>query len=200
MSAPAETEAALFDVRAGEAPDHLLYVDIPSLRGTDASIRVSDTLSIIGWAIAAGGVESIVVAVDGNGVIEGRHGLRRPDVAAAHPQLPDALLSGYIAQLPSKALTPGDHLVTVTLRDRKGGTTAVDFRVVVDHTASARGKLRREMPLAELQLKRTLLPPKARAARFTIVLPFSTKLVSGKTSASFSIDTGPRLKPPSLSI
>ena len=93
------------------------------------------------------------------------------------------------AQLPSKALTPGNHLVTVTLRDRKGGTTAVDFRVVVDHTASARGKLRREMPLAELQLKRMLLPPKARAARFTIVLPFSKYSREGVARARRTLES-----------
>jgi ADP-heptose:LPS heptosyltransferase len=189
VSAPAETEAALFDIRAGEAPDHLLYVDIPSPRGTEARMGVSETLSVIGWAVAAAGVDSIVVAVDGNSVIEGRHGLRRPDVAAAHPRLPDALLSGYIAQLPPKALTPGDHLVTVTLRDRKGGTTAVDFRVVVDHTASARGKLRRQIPLAELQLKRTLLPAKARAPRFVIVLPFSKYSREGVARARTTLES-----------
>src|ERR1700722_1135042 len=191
VSAPAETEAALLDVRAreAEAPDHLLYVDIPSPRGTQAWIRVSDTLSIIGWAIAAAGVDSIVVAVDGNSVIEGRHGLRRPDVAAAHPQLPDALLSGYIAQLPPKALTAGEHLVTVTLRDRKGGITAIDFRAVADHTAPARGKLRTNMPLAELQLKRTLLPAKARAPRFAIVLSFSKYSREGVARARRTLES-----------
>lgn len=155
----------------------LLYVDVPGVVGGRAVEPVRGNLSLIGWAAADAGIESIDILLDGARVISARHGLRRPDVAAAHPSLDGAMLSGYAAHLPSKALPIGSHLITVSARDRLGSVTKSEFRIEVETAAEDRGPwaLRRKMSQAELNLKSAVFRDLPREPQFHILLALSAR-------------------------
>lgn len=177
----AEREPAALNqsARRGEkslnlATANLLFVDVPTIVNGRAIAPIkSGGLSVIGWALADAGVQAIEVALDSQRVIGARHGLRRPDVAAVYAGREGALLSGYAAHVPPKALPIGEHRVTVTLHDRDGRQSQLQFRIDVEQHESGSGpwQLRRRMPYSEVLLKRLLLRQKASCFHFIMPAP-----------------------------
>lgn len=161
---------------APDASDNILVLDIPRVVEGRAIAPIRGGLSVIGWALADAGVESIDVQLDGDRVIGARYGLRRPDVAAAHHSRAGALCSGYAAHLPSKALPAGSHVITLALHDRVGRVTRSKFRIEVEPSLEDRGpwRLRRKMPQAEVMLKRGVLEALDRHPEFQISVPLPT--------------------------
>jgi O-antigen biosynthesis protein len=152
---------------------NLLSLDIPRVVGGAVESPIRGGLSVIGWAIADTGVEKVDVALDGKRVATARHGLRRPDVAAAHPSREGSLLSGYAVHLPPKALTLGPHDVTVSMVDRAGNVASTGFRVVVQETPDVGGPwaLRVKMSQAEVDTKTDTLQRLGWRPTFRIAMP-----------------------------
>jgi O-antigen biosynthesis protein len=154
-------------------PDHRLHIDGPRLIDGAAEAPVRGNLEIGGWALARAGVAAIEIAIDGTPVAVADHGLRRLDLQAAFPDWTDALVSGYQALLPHRILPKGVHRVTVTLRDKAGGTTSTEFGINVEELSDAPGPwaLRRKMGQAEIDLGRRLLEGCGRDPVFAVLLP-----------------------------
>lgn len=155
---------------------NLLCLDAPkTLNGRVEAPLQGGGLSIVGWAIAEQGVESVEVAVDGKRVASAHYGLRRPDVATAHPSRNGALLSGFATHLPPKTVPPGAHRVSVSMRSREGQLSRIEFAVTVVEAPDAAGPsvLRRKMPQAEVDLKMDLLRRQKASPRFCVVLSAS---------------------------
>ncbi len=150
----------------------VLYVDIPRLNGGAADAPVHGGLSIVGWGLTGGGVGSVEIALDGVRVTSARCGLRRPDVVAAHPGRDGALLSGYAAHLPPKALAVGAHRITVTLLADAQPVRRVDFQIDVRQAADTRGpwSLRRKMSQAEVDVKLGWMSALGPAPHFSVAL------------------------------
>jgi ADP-heptose:LPS heptosyltransferase/GT2 family glycosyltransferase len=152
----------------------MLHMDIPHVVGGRVEAPVQGGLSIVGWCLGAGDSAGIDIAVDGIRVTSARCGMRRPDVAAAHPEREDSLLSGYAAHLPPKVLPVGDHQVTVSLRDRKGEVARLDFSIDVEKFAADRGPctLRRKVNQAAVDLQLSTLARLNCRPTFRVYLPF----------------------------
>jgi ADP-heptose:LPS heptosyltransferase len=142
----------------GRTSPGMLSIDIPRIVNGTADVSGRVGLSIVGWAVAEGPV-AIDVSVDGVRVAGARHGLRRPDVAAAHPDWTSALLSGFAVHLPPKALAAGRHQVAVSLRSGNECPARVEFLMEVPDAVSEGGPsaLRRRMTQAEVDRKLEML-------------------------------------------
>src|SRR5579864_6408891 len=107
--------------------DLQLHIDGPRLVGGAAAAPVRGNLEIGGWALAKAGVAAVAISIDGTPVATADYGLRRLDIEAAFTDRADALTSGYQVLLPHRVLPKGAHRVTVSLRDKAGGTTSTEF-------------------------------------------------------------------------
>jgi ADP-heptose:LPS heptosyltransferase/GT2 family glycosyltransferase len=159
--------------QSGETSPAMLCIDMPRIVDGAAVAAVRGGLSIVGWGIAAGGLAAVDIELDGKRIAAARCGLRRPDVAAAHPRAPHALLSGYAAHLPPKALTVGEHRITVSMRGATGQAGSLDFRIEVESAAEIPGPwaLRRAMPHAEVDFVLATLSRLKSRPGFRILLP-----------------------------
>ena len=139
--------------------DRELTLDTPVLVGGVMETPVRGNLEISGWALARTGVAAIEIAVDDQVLMAADYGLRRLDVLSAFPDWDDSLESGFLALVPQRMLPRGLRKITVTLRDKAGGTTNLEFRLVVEPPSAdaGPGALRRRMPAAEVDLGRRLL-------------------------------------------
>jgi ADP-heptose:LPS heptosyltransferase/GT2 family glycosyltransferase len=153
-------------------PDLRLHIDSPHLIGGAAEAPVRGNLEIGGWALAREGVAAIDIAIDGAPVARADYGLRRLDIQAAFPGWADALASGFQALLPHRIMPRGAHAVTVTLRDKAGGTTSSEFAIAVEEISDAPGPwaLRRKMGQAEIDLNRRILERFGRHPLFAVTL------------------------------
>jgi len=149
-----------------------LQIDSPKLAGGAALLPVRGGLRIEGWALARAGVASICTYIDNVESSEAYCGLRREDVAAAHTDWNDALLSGFGMSMPERRLSPGEHSVRVVLRDRLGRERSTTFTITVDSQAESSwpGALRTRMPAAEIQLDRLVLSSLGWAPRFELFM------------------------------
>lgn len=149
-----------------------LQIDSPKLAGGSALSPVRGSLRIEGWALARAGVASICAYIDNVESSEAYCGLRREDVAAAHADWNDALLSGFGMSMPERRLSPGQHSVRVVLRDRLGRERSTTFAITVDSSAESGwpGALRTRMPPAEIQLDRLVLSSLGWEPRFELYM------------------------------
>src|SRR5262249_10871245 len=129
------------------ASDRELTLDTPMLVGGLMGTPVRGNLEISGWALARAGVAAIEIAVDDQVLMAADYGLRRLDVLSAFPDWDDSLESGFLALVPQRMLPRGLRKITVTLRDKAGGTTNLEFRLVVEPPSAdaGPGALRRRM-------------------------------------------------------
>jgi hypothetical protein len=136
-----------------------LQLDAPTVIGGAMELPVRGDLEIAGWALARAGVAAIEIAIDGTPMATARYGVRRLDVRAAFPGWDNALSSGFLALVPNRVLSKGAHQVSVTLRDKTGGTASLEFRIQVEELAERSGpwSLRRKMAPAEIAIGRRIL-------------------------------------------
>lgn len=133
------------------------HIDRPEMPDPSAEFPIRGQLFVQGWALARDGVAAIDLAVDGEFVTSSQdYGLLRLDVAKGHPDWAGARQSGFTISVLARSLPQGKHFVRVSLRDRRGRTKAVDFRIKVTRDLEASG-LRRKVGRAELDMKERLL-------------------------------------------
>lgn len=124
------------------------YIDIPSDTGTDS---LSGSAPIVGWAIDDQGVDHIDFLVDsqivagaigrtGDSTALGQnasYGSTRPDVAAAFPDVPFALFSGFVANVDTTRFLDGIHVISVRVTDDSGVSQVIGTRTVqIENNAS----------------------------------------------------------------
>jgi ADP-heptose:LPS heptosyltransferase/GT2 family glycosyltransferase len=153
-------------------PDGLLSLDVPKCIDGVADMPIHSGLSIAGWALAREGVAAVEVSLDGQRAAVANYGIRRPDVAAAHADWKGALQSGYAAHIPARLLPAGRHAVTVSARDRAGGSASLQFAIEVKGLGDRLGpwSLRRKMSQAEVELQLALLDRLEWRPSFCVVL------------------------------
>ncbi|HEX6441412.1 MAG TPA: hypothetical protein VF007_04440, partial [Stellaceae bacterium] len=164
---------------AGDA-ERKLHLDTPNVIGGVMEMPVRGNLEISGWALARTGVERIEIAIDGRPLAVADYGLRRLDIQTAYPDWENSLASGYLCLLPHRLLPKGEHLVSVSMRDRAGKTVAIEFRIEIEALSESSGpwSLRRRMPQAQIDLDRRLLEQRQWNPLFHIVLPVKTDIES----------------------
>src|SRR5437867_8441708 len=112
------------------------FIDIPGpagVEGTDGPLPVS------GWAIDDEDVDHIDFLMDGQ-IVAGAVGrgrpstagyrTTRPDVAAAFPDVPNSLYSGFQANVDTSKLINGVHQLSVRVTDNRGASRVIGTRVV----------------------------------------------------------------------
>ena len=109
-----------------------LAIDEPRILQGRAIAVAKGKLSIQGWAIGLAGIASIRVEVDGVACGEAYCGVRRQDVARAHPDYPDALLSGFGYFVSPDLLSPGTREIRVTAADKQGREHSEAFSVTTE--------------------------------------------------------------------
>lgn len=151
----------------------MLSIDVPSPSERNAPISVDGNLAIIGWVLARTGRARLEVLVDGRPAGTAATGLRRPDVAQAFSDWPDALRSGFSAHVPAGALRPGARVVTVLARDPMGREASTAFRIDVTLPArvGAAWRLRSAVSPAEYRRVLALMPPQRVLPGFRLLLP-----------------------------
>ena len=102
-------------------------VDIP---GSDATYDAQGSFPVTGWATDTDGIKIIEVKVDGQTLQSAISGDERPDVSNAFPDLPQALFSGFIANIDTTRLTDGLHILTVEATDLRGLSKLLGRRVI----------------------------------------------------------------------
>ncbi len=109
---------------------------IGAFEGPADNAVLTGLVDVWGWAAdATAEIDSVILLVDG--VTPGRelgYGGERRDVAAAHPEIADALHSGFAAAIHTKNMTNGPHTLTVVARNEAGEETRFDKPVVVSNT------------------------------------------------------------------
>jgi hypothetical protein len=117
------------------------YIDIPSDSVTE---NASGSYPIVGWALDDQGIDHIDFLVDGQ-IVAGAigrisdpdvrpdnaaYGSTRPDVAAAFPDVPFALYSGFVANVDTTKLIDGSHVFSVRVVDDDGVSSNIGTRTV----------------------------------------------------------------------
>lgn len=110
------------------------FIDIPApgvVEGTDGPFPVS------GWAIDDEDVDHIDFMMDGQ-IVAGAvgrglpstaiYGTTRPDVAAAFPDVPNSLYSGFQANIDTSKLINGMHQLSVRVTDNLGASRVIGTR------------------------------------------------------------------------
>ena len=93
-------------------------------RPSDQAILRGVTI-VGGWAIAPDGVEKVSIYVDREFLAAALYGGERRDVQAAFPTEREALFSGFYAEIDTRLLPPGRHLLIIQVRSTKGATRDV---------------------------------------------------------------------------
>jgi len=107
-----------------------------------ATLTPSGKLTVGGWAMAPGGIASILVELDGIEVGSAAHGRPRPDVGRRFPDDPDANQSGFLLSLDlPRAPAQGAHTVTLRLTGRAGAQRVLEHPVVTQAIPGAAAAL-----------------------------------------------------------
>jgi hypothetical protein len=112
------------------------YIDIPGPAGLEGAIG---SFPIAGWAVDDVDIDHIDFLVDGR-IVAGAvgrgepstatYGTTRPDVAAAFPDVPLALYSGFIANIDTSQFINGIHVISVRATDTDGASRDLGSRRV----------------------------------------------------------------------
>lgn len=112
------------------------FIDTPGPAGLEGA---NGSFPVTGWAIDDVDIDHIDFLVDGQ-VVAGSvgrgepstaiYGTTRPDVAAAFPDVPLALYSGFVANVDTSQFINGIHNITVRATDNQGATREIGSRQV----------------------------------------------------------------------
>ncbi|MEX0880010.1 MAG: hypothetical protein WEB59_04665 [Thermoanaerobaculia bacterium] len=112
------------------------YIDIPHASGLEGA---NGSFPVAGWAVDDVDIDHIDFLVDGQ-IVAGAvgrgepssavYGTTRPDVAAAFPDLPLALYSGFSANINTTQFINGLHVLSVRATDNEGASRELGHRTV----------------------------------------------------------------------
>lgn len=117
------------------------YIDQPTEFAVEGA---NGSYPIVGWALDDQGIDHIDFLVDGQ-IVAGAigrldegdvrpqtatYGTTRPDVAAAFPDVPFALFSGFVANIDTTKLLNGQHIFSVRVTDDSAASHLIGTRTV----------------------------------------------------------------------
>ncbi len=102
-------------------------VDIPDGKGV---YNASGSFPVSGWASDTDGVQRVDVLIDDQVYQSAMYGDPRPDVGNTFPDFPDALFSGFVANVDTTRIVDGVHLLVVRATDRKGMSKMIGRRQI----------------------------------------------------------------------
>ncbi len=112
------------------------FIDIPGPAGLEGA---NGSFPVAGWAIDDVDIDHVDFLVDGR-VVAGavgrgepstaNYGSTRPDVAAAFPDVPLALYSGFVANIDTSQFINGIHVLSVQATDNEGASREIGTRRV----------------------------------------------------------------------
>ena len=108
------------------------YLTCDEPRPTDLTLR-SGNVTVRGWALAQGGVDSVQIQVPGISMIETRPSLPRPDVKKHHADLDKTGRAGFLVDLDSLELPNGRHTITLRLMSQGKAIRETRTAVQIDH-------------------------------------------------------------------
>ncbi len=166
------------DASLGPAPDpsaatrFRLEFDTPGLVGGAVPEPIGARLIITGWTLAVSGVASIDVLIDGQPAGTAHHGIPRQDVAAAVPDWPESLRSGFLFSCPARLLKAGPHEATLRVVARDGQVFGRGFAFTVRaDDADTRSGIRRRLSRAEFDLQMGVLERLRWRPTFRLLIP-----------------------------
>ena len=128
------TRNVIVDSSLNQAP--FGYIDIPDASGLEGA---NGSFPVSGWAVDDIDIDHIDFLVDGR-IVAGAvgrgepgtavYGTTRPDVAAAFPDLPLALYSGFSANINTTQFINGLHVLSVRATDSEGASRELGSRTV----------------------------------------------------------------------
>jgi hypothetical protein len=127
-------------------------IDVPG-RDPNKIESFSSVFPVVGWALDDSGIDHLDFLIDGQAVAgavccnelgtatpssasTAIYGSTRPDVLAAFPQVPNALFSGFGANIDSTAFLDGIHTLSVRATDIDGSSRVVSTRTFQISNAS----------------------------------------------------------------
>ncbi len=141
----------------GAASSIRFNIDEPALHDAHARETVGAMFTVGGWAIAPGGIDCVEITVDDRIPARAFYGARREDIAAALPELPDSLLSGFSLHVPTLGLAAGEHLVRVQVRSKDGDTESRSFAITCGAAALPWELIRPKLGQAEIDFNLAIL-------------------------------------------
>ncbi len=112
------------------------YIDIPGPAGVEGA---NGSFPVSGWALDNEDVDHIDFLMDGQ-IVAGAvgrglpstaiYGTTRPDVAAAFPDVPNSLYTGFQANIDTTKLVNGVHQLAVRVTDNLGASRVIGTRTV----------------------------------------------------------------------
>jgi ADP-heptose:LPS heptosyltransferase/GT2 family glycosyltransferase len=151
-------------------------IDLPKLVGDAAAEPLRGALTIVGWAVATGGLASVEVRVDGRSFGPAYIGVRREDLALAFPEHEEALFSGFAQTIPHKMIGEGHHIVQLVIRGKKGDVVERAFSLVSEPPADiAAASLRTRLPQTEVDLKLAVLRRQLYHPQFVVAVILADK-------------------------
>ena len=115
-----------------------ISLDTPRL--LDRPAEIAGAVAIEGWAHAEGGVEAVIVTVDGALQHEALRPIARPDLLAEHGS-EVALNAGFVSRLQGAECTPGRHSLTVVALGPDGAAAGVQGEFVARPSVAGDGEL-----------------------------------------------------------
>lgn len=107
-------------------PAGIGFVDIP----VEETLK-EPVVMLSGWALDPEGVSRVEAVLDGQTRFPLRHGIARPDVGAAHPDLPDSAQAGFEGRIDLSAHLSALHDLRVEVVNRRGQRSAIGKRTVI---------------------------------------------------------------------
>lgn len=101
-------------------------------KASDLALR-SGIITVRGWSVAQGGVDSIQIEVAGLPRIEVTPSIARPDVKKHHPDLDPTGRAGFAADFDSLALPNGRHPITLRLISKGKPIRETRTAIQIDH-------------------------------------------------------------------
>jgi ADP-heptose:LPS heptosyltransferase/GT2 family glycosyltransferase len=170
MAVPVEGQAPV----GGDENGIRVSIDAPAILSGAATSTVTSSLSINGWSLAEAGVAAVDIALDDQRITTAYYGIRRDDVAAAFPDRKDALLCGFAAVIPPRALARGPHKIGIWVRDKAGNAAPpLEFTIEVGQIAEEVGPwtLRTKLSQSEINLFQQQQLATGWEPAFNLILP-----------------------------
>jgi ADP-heptose:LPS heptosyltransferase/GT2 family glycosyltransferase len=182
-SSKGATQVARGVAREGAGREDIrLEIDAPKIVYGKFAHPVRRLLTVSGWAIAREGLASVEAYLDGAPVGAVARGARRLDIAAAYPDFPDTVSSGFALVLPRKVFTKSSHRLKICARDRRGQVKEIEVGVEIAPADrdEIREPLRTFLPQAEIDMKMALIAASPLRAGFAVlILPGSDPDLDG---------------------
>jgi ADP-heptose:LPS heptosyltransferase/GT2 family glycosyltransferase len=137
----------------------LLKLETPVVAAGAMTQLVTGRLTLEGWVLGRTGIAGVDVFLDEQPLGSAHYGLVRRDIAAAHPEWPDSLRSGFAFHCPSRALRDGDHTLSLRVNAKDGETHVESFRLTVAKAAANPEftKIKARLPNAQAALYADIL-------------------------------------------